>query len=231
MSASSPCLKRPRLEQSGVSYCTARPTVAIKTEEVKREMDDESGDDVPVSYMRLPSASMDGASCPPTPRYTREYDLPTPEKLDKDRVPRPSSISGVSREVHSQKPRPSRAPSKRVDAVGYMDMHVANEAPSPNVSPSTHVEEAASSNEPWKNAKDKQNAFQRQLRRAPPDVVARWNNELVHLNRNDPNRYAFGISRTTWNTRMCFVVTCDCCFVAINIMTCGYRIEIQSCSD
>ena len=207
------CAKKARVAPPSGHIWTARLSAAVN-----KETDTSSENDAPLIHMTH------GVNCVPNPSAVPSVG---PYGRDEGIADRGSRVRVRVRvrapQSWFEKRQPSRSPSceadvvtsTHVEAARYTDRHVANGAPSTNVSPSTHVEEAASSNEPWKNAKEKHNAFARQFRRAPPDVRARWDNELVHLHRTDPKRYAFGISRTTWNTRMCFVVTCDCCFVAI----------------
>ena len=216
------CAKKARVAPPSGHIWTARPSAAVKT-----ETDTLSGDDAPLIHM------MNGVKCLPKPSVAPSVG---PFGRDEGIADRGSRVRVRVRVRAPQscfeKRQPSRSPSTHVEAARSMDRHVANGAPSTNESPSTHVEEVASSNKQFKDSKEKGKAFHRQLRAAPADVKALWENEFKDCYRKCPEfRYAFGISRTTWNTRMCFVVTCDCCFVAINIMTCGYRIEIQSCSD
>ena len=209
MDASAPCVKKARVAPSSVHIWTARPSAAVKT-----ETDTLSGDDAPLIHM------MNGVKCLPKPSVAPSVG---PFGRDEGIADRGRPNSSVGAANIGEKRRLSTSPSgeadvvtsTHVEAARYTDRHVANGTPSTNVSPSTHVEAAASSDKQFKDAREKANEFSKQLRRAPPDVKAKWDNELKDLHRHDPRRYAFGISRTTWNTRMCFVVTCDCCFVAI----------------
>ena len=209
MDASAPCVKKARVAPSSVHIWTARPSAAVKT-----ETDTLSDDDAPLIHMTH------GVNCVPNPSAAPSVG---PYGRDEGIADRGRPNSSVGAANIGEKRRLSRSPSCEADVVAsthveaarYTDRHVANGTPSTNVSPSTHVEAAASSDKQFKDAKEKANLFQKQLRRAPPEVRDRWENELKQLHVTDPKRYAFGISRTTWNTRMCFVVTCDCCFVAI----------------
>ena len=78
-----------------------------------------------------------------------------------------------------------------------------------------------------KDAKEKGNEFSKQLRRAPPYVRAKWDNEIKDLRRNHQKRYALVISRTTCNTQICLVVTCDCCFVGIHSLSIDFALLAQ----
>ena len=223
MDASAPCLKRARVAPSGVPYWTARPSAAIKM-----ETDAGSDDDEPLSAM------MNGVNCLPKPSVAPSVGPFGRDEGIADRG-RPSSGVGPSVAHIVEKRQPSRSPSceadvvtsTHVEAARSMDRHVANGAPSTNESPSTHVEEAASSNKQFKDSKEKGNAFVRQLRAAPADVKALWENEFKDLHRTHPKRYAFGISRTTCNTQICLVVTCDCCFVGIHSLSIDFALLAQ----
>ena len=215
MDASAPCVKKARVAPFSVHLWTAHPSAAVKT-----ETDTLSGDDAPFIHM------MNGVNCLPNPSVAPSVG---PFGRDEGIADRGSRVRVRDRAPQScfEERQPSRSPSceadvvtsTHVEAARSMDRHVANGAPSTNVSPSTHVEEAALSDKQFKDAKEKANAFARHFRQAPADVKALWENESKDWYRNYPKRYAFGISRTTCNTQMCLFV----CFVGIHGLTCDCR--------
>ena len=217
MDASAPCVKKARVAPSSVHIWTARPSAAVKT-----ETDTLSGDDAPLIHM------MNGVNCLPKQSVAPSVG---PFGRDEGIADRGSRVRVRVRvrapQSWFEKRQPSRSPSceadvvtsTHVEAARSMDRHVANGAPSTNESPSTGVEEVASSNKQFKDSKEKGNASPRQLRAAPADVKALWENEFKDLHRTHPKRYAFGISRTTCNTQMCLFV----CFVGIHGLTCDCR--------
>ena len=196
MDPSAPCVKKARVAPSSVHIWTARPSAAVKT-----ETDTLSGDDAPLIHM------MNGVNCLPKQSVAPSVG---PFGRDEGIADRGSRVRVRVRvrapQSWFEKRQPSRSPSceadvvtsTHVEAARSMDRHVANGAPSTNESPSTHVEEVASSNKQFKDSKEKGKAFPRQLRAAPADVKALWENEFKDCYRKCPKfRYAFGISRTT----------------------------------
>ena len=215
------CAKKARVAPPSGHIWTARLSAAVN-----KETDTSSENDAPLIHMTH------GVNCVPNPSAVPSVG---PYGRDEGIADRGRPNSSVGAANIGEKRRLSRSPSceadvvtsTHVEAARYTDRHVANGTPSTNVSPSTHVEAAASSDKQFKDAREKANEFRKQLRRAPPDVRATWDNEIKDLRRNHPKRYAFGISRTTCNTQICLVVTCDCCFVGIHSLSIDFALLAQ----
>ena len=208
------CAKKARVAPPSGHIWTARLSAAVN-----KETDTSSENDAPLIHMTH------GVNCVPNPSAVPSVGPFWRDEGIADRG-RPNSSVGAAN--IGEKRRLSTSPSceadvvtsTHVEAARYTDRHVANGAPSTNESPSTHVEEVASSNKQFKDSKEKGKAFPRQLRAAPADVKALWENEFKDCYRKCPEvRYAFGISRTTCNTQMCLFV----CFVGIHGLTCECR--------
>ena len=223
-----PCLKKARVAPS-VAPGFARPSYAVK-----KETDGVSDDDCPISTM------LNGVNCLPQPNVPKPSASPY-LSCDESADPggprptmQPSCGAGVatSTRVEAAPSRGSGVPSSTHVApsrgVGVATSTHVEAAPSSGltcVGTSTRVEEAGyMDRKSFRDAKDKANEFNKQLRRAPHDVRAHWESTLKDKARFDPERYAFGLSTTTCNTHMLLVVTCDCCFVGIDIMTCDCRL-------